>query len=275
MKTHPFPFGLVFLILAGCASTSKVEKAEYGPSKPKYSISVDKNGRKEGQETWWYVDGTLKYQSHNRAGIRDGKYTAWYPDGKKWYEGLDVGGKSEGALTYWHPNGKVKSQALFRDGIQLERKDFDLEGRYIDPNPAPAPSHTLSGDGQDSVSGSGAMRRASLQMWAMRVRRTVESFWVLPQKFQKDRPYRAVAKIKVGRDGKILGVSWVEKSPSAEFNNHAQKTFKRIKRLPVFPPQVKDESLEVQYEFISTGWQTPRRKLEARDPAESAIPADP
>lgn len=260
-------FAALALLLLGCSST-KVEKGVYEDSRPKYSIAVDKQGKKEGPEVWWYSNGVKKYEATNRAGVRDGKFTAWHPDGKKWYEGFEYRGKPESTLTYWHPNGKLKSQALFRDGIQLERTDYDSEGNPLAPKiPVAAAALPPAGEG-DSIAGAAGLRRASLQMWAMRVRRTVESFWVLPKQFEKERPYRAVAKIKVSRQGKILGVTWTEKSPSPAFNKLAQNTFKRIRRLPAFPPNITDESLEIQYEFISLGKRSPRRKLEARESSE-------
>lgn len=265
-KTGRFPFRFLpacaALLFCACASI-KVEEGFYGPKRPQYSISVDKQGRKEGPETWWYPNGTKKYSAVNHAGFRDGKFSAWYENGKNWYEGFEYRGKPESTLTYWYPDGKLKSVALFRDGIQLERKDFDVDGRLLGLR-AP-PEKEAPEPAAEAVEATGdQLRQASLRMWAMRVRQTVESYWVLPGQFAKERPYRAVAKIKVGRDGKILGVAWSEKSPSAAFNTLALQTFKRIKRLPAFPPQIRDESLEVQYEFISLGKQAPRKRLESR-----------
>jgi hypothetical protein len=252
------------LVLAACSST-KVEQGFYGPKHPQYSIAIDKQGRKEGPETWWYPNGAKKYSAVNHLGFREGKYTAWYSDGTPWYEGFEHRGKPESTLTYWYPTGKIKSQALFRDGIQLERKDFDEDGRLIGTGLQAAAEAPAESEAEAAEVAGDNLRKASLRMWAMRVRQTVESYWVLPKQFTKERPYRAVAKIKVARDGKIIGVAWSEKSPSAAFNTLAQQTFKRIKRLPAFPPQIKEQSLDVQYEFISLGRQTPRRKLEARE----------
>lgn len=261
------------LILAGaflfcaCAST-KVEEGFYGPKRPQYSIAVDKQGRKDGPETWWYANGVKKYSAINRAGFREGRFTAWYDNGRNWYEGFEYRGKPESTLTYWYPNGKMKSEAFFRDGIQLERRDFDEDGRLIGRGPNLEKEAQEAEPAEVEATGDN-LRKTSLRMWAMRVRQTVESYWVLPTQFAKERPYRAVAKIKVSRDGKIIGVTWSEKSPSAAFNSLALQTFKRIKRLPAFPPQIRDESLDVQYEFISLGKQAPRKRLEAgQDAAE-------
>lgn len=260
-----FPALAAVLVWIGCSGT-KVEKDVYPDSKPKYSIALDKQGRKDGPEIWWHGNGNKKYEATNRAGAREGEFTAWYANGQKWYQGYEFHGKPESTLTYWHPTGKMKSQALFRDGIQLERRDYDAQGALIAPKPSALTEASLSAAAeQESAGAAERLRKTSLNMWAMRVRQTVEGYWVLPKQFEKQRPYRAVAKIKVGKDGRILGVSWIEKSPSSAFNTLAQNTFKRIKRLPAFPPQIKDESLDLQYEFISLGKTLPRTKLEARE----------
>lgn len=272
MQRFPLFFAFV-LVLVACSST-KVDEGFYGPKRRQYSIALDKEGRKEGPEVWWYPDGTKKYSGTNHEGFRDGKFTAWYPEGGIWYEGFEYRGKPESTLTYWYPNGKIKSQALFRDGIQLERKDYDEDGRPVGRGPASMAKAEPEPAGDEVQASGDNLRKASLRMWAMRVRQTVESYWVLPKEFEKQRPYRAVAKIKVGRDGKILGVAWSEKSPSKSFNTLAQLTFKRIKRLPAFPPQIRDESLDVQYEFISLGKPSPRKRLEARDDRGEAQPGE-
>ena len=252
-------------LFVGCSSTaSLVDKEFYSPDHPKYSIAVDKQGRKHGPEVWWHPNGRKKYEAENLEGVREGKFTAWHENGGLWYEGFDLHGLPESTLTYWGPAGYIKSKALFRNGIQLERRDYDDNG-----NPLGVPGEAADpvvDDRERAAQELAGMRKTSLNLWAMRVRQTVEGFWVLPKQFEKDRPYRAVANIKVGKDGRILGVNWIQKSPSSAFNTLAQNTFKRVKRLPAFPPQIKEESLEIQYEFISLGKPAPRKKLEAREP---------
>lgn len=268
MKFRRLPVGLLGLFVVACAST-KVEDGFYSPKHPKYRIEVDKQGRKQGKETWWHPNGKLKYEAVNTQGIRDGRFTAWDSNGVKWYEGFEHNGKPESTLTYWYPNGRIKSQALFRDGIQLERKDWDESGRFIAPRALwTGFPRDPEADAVAEVDEAANARQAALQLWAMRVRQTVESYWVLPRELA-NKPLKAVAKIKVGREGRILKVTWVSKSPNGSFNTLAGQTFKKIKRMPPFPPQVKDESLEIQYEFVSQGRATPRRKLEARGSEES------
>lgn len=263
-----------------CSST-KVEEGFYPDSKPKFSLHVDKQGKKQGKEIWWHPNGQAKYEAFNKGGIRDGRFTAWYSTGIKWYEGYEHHGKPESTLTYWYPDGKMKSQALYRDGIQLERKDWDENGRFMSPRTQWTGFPKVPDGVPDSEEETSKLRQASLKLWAMRVRQTVESYWRLPRELS-GKPLRSTARIRVGSDGRILQVTWIQKSPSSSFNTLAQQTFKKIKRFPPFPPQVKDETLEVQYEFVSQGKAQPRRKLEAREaeageagghPAEGREPA--
>ena len=250
---------LIFLI--GC-STVMVDKSYYTTKQTRYEIELDKQGRKHGRETWWFQNGNKKYEASNKEGIRDGEFSAWYVDGKLWYRGYEFHGQPESTLTYFFPNGNLKSEAVFRAGIQVERKDYDESGKLLGVN-----TELLRPGIRDAATDSGAAlkkdaRKVSMQVWATRVRQAVENYWALPKEFLNERPYRAVAAIKVEKDGKILGVSWLEKSPSAAFNSLAARTFKKIKRLPAFPPEVTDASLEIEYEFISLGKPIPRKKLE-------------
>jgi len=253
---------LIFLI--GC-STVNMDKSFYLPNHPRYEIELDKQGRKHGRETWWFQNGNKKYEATNKEGIRDGEFSAWYQDGKLWYRGYELHGQPESTLTYFFPSGNLKSEAAFRAGIQVERKDYDESGKLMGATTELLrPGNQMSSVDIDSGRAGliTAARKVSLQIWATRVRQAVENYWVLPKEFLNERPYRAVASIKVSKDGKILGVAWLEKSPSATFNSLAARTFKKIKRLPAFPPEVTEMSLEIEYEFISLGKPIPRKKLE-------------
>ena len=270
MRRLPIRALLPAYLLLNCAGP-KVDKGFFAPDQPKYFIELDEEGRKHGMEKWWHPNGQQKYEATNDHGIREGRFMAWFPDGAKWYEGVERHGKPESTLTYWHPNGKVKSQALFRDGIQLERKDWDESGALLVPRSLLSAPTEVQVEKPDEAA---ELRKAGLQAWAARVRQAVESYWVLPDQFDKQRPYKSVATIKVHNDGRILDVTWTEKSPSSAFNTLAQQTFKKIKRLPAFPPEVMDLTLEIQYEFVSMGKTAPRKKLELHDPKGAAEPTE-
>jgi len=245
-------------LIAGCASNKIiVNEGKYPSGQTHFRVEMDPENRKNGREVWWYEDGKKKYEAENERGIRHGMYQAWYPDGTTWYRGQDAMGKSDGRLIYWHPNGKAKTIAMFRNGIQESRQDFDTAGLEMGaggPPPATPPIPEIK------VDSPGVSRTEGIREWSGRVRATVESYWVLPKEMLK-KSYGAKAKIKVAKNGKILNVEWVQRSPSASFNNLTEKALKKVERFPPFPLSVPDEDLEIQYEFESPGPEIPSNKL--------------
>ncbi len=235
-------------LLMHCSAPANLQQGYYPNHRNKYSIQLDKEGRKQGPEIWWYDNGVKKYASQNVNNQRKGVFTSWYPSGVKWYEGSEENGKAEGTLTYWRPNGKLKSIATFQNGNQINRQDFDENG--LIPNP-----HQL----EDSLTEIKRLeilvkkrdRDAALQQWVFRVRKTMETYWNLPRQFSSLVPCKAIAKIKVDHQGTILEVKWNEKSPNTIFQNTAQQCFRKIKKFPPMPAAITDTVLDIQYEFVS------------------------
>jgi TonB C terminal/MORN repeat variant len=265
MISHAKPvfLGLLGFLLWQCASTPKPQLGYYASGKPRYSIERDKDGRKAGLEKWWHENGQLKYQATFNNGFRHGKYSAFYPDGKSWYEGYEIMGRPESTLTYWNPNGQVRSKAFFRQGIQLSRQDYDENGQLLNaPSEASAPLAAPDMDAEEARRAAKA-RESAIQSWAKRVRTTVESHWVVPKQLAAKGNLKAVASVKVRRDGHILEIGWRSKSPVSSFNTLAANTFKKLKKLPPFPPEVKDSELEIEYAFVSSGKGEAKKRLEA------------
>jgi hypothetical protein len=104
------------------------------------------------------------------------------------------------------------------------------------------------------------VRTEAIQEWSLRVRSSVEPYWVLPKVLVKHK-YRSVARIRARRNGDILNITWIEKSRSTVFNNLAAKALKKVKRFPSFPSAVRDSTLEIQYEFMTPGLTPHRHKL--------------
>lgn len=246
-----------------CATTPKPQQGFYPSGKLRYAIDRDKDGRKIGQEKWWHENGTVKYQAVYRDGFRNGEYSAFYTDGKLWYQGFEIMGRPESTLTYWYPTGKLHSVAFFRQGIQLSRQDYDEQGHSLNALPNSAPlREDLAALKEDSIQAARDRNRA-LEAWAKRVRATVESHWVVPKALADKGPLRAVASVKVRRNGVIEGVTWIGKSPVASFNSLAASTFKKLKKLPPFPKQVTDATLEIEYAFVSGGQGSAKSRLQA------------
>ena len=247
--------------LFGCAS--KVDKGFYGPSQPKYRVEMDGEGRKHGREVWWYANGKKKFEGVYKKGVRDGIYTAWYEDGSKWYEGYEKLGIPESTLTYWHPNGQLKSVTLFKDGAQADKQEYDTAGRLLGPDGLPVDLPEDALPATDTLAAA-RTRDSMIKIWAVRVRQTVEGYWQLPKRFQKEAPLRAVAHVVVARDGRLMRVELSTKSESSAFNSLALSTFKKIKKLPAFSAEIMEDSLEIEYEFLSQGKMQLRKKLELR-----------
>lgn len=246
-----------------CAATVKPQQGFYASGKPRYAIERDKAGNKVGFERWWHENGQLKYEANFTDGFRHGRYAAFYPDGKPWYQGYEIMGRPESTLTYWHPNGKVRSRAFFRQGIQLSREDFDEQGISLAAKQeAEAESAEKAAYRADSLRAAKARERA-LSAWSKRVRATVESHWVVPKQLAAKGPLKSVARLKISRHGQIESVRWVSKSPVSAFNTLAENTFKKVKRLPPFPAEVKEPSLDLEYAFVSGGQASAKARLKA------------
>ncbi len=247
------------LLLWHCASNLKPQRGYYASGKPRYSIERDKEGRKVGVEKWWHENGQLKYQATYSDGFRNGKYSAYYLDGKPWYEGYEIMGRPESTLTYWDPQGRIRSKAFFRQGIQLSRQDFDEQGRLINDK---SEEIIVAPDlAAEEAKRAAKARELAIQIWAKRVRASVESHWVVPRKLAAKGKLKAVASVKVRRDGHIQKVIWLSKSPVSSFNTLAANTFKKIKRLPPFPPSIPDSDLEIEYAFVNSSDMGVTRRL--------------
>jgi TonB C terminal/MORN repeat variant len=251
------------LVLWQCAASSKPQQGFYASGKLRYAIDRDKEGRKVGLERWWHENGQLKYEATFADGFRQGRYAAFYPDGKPWYQGFEIMGRPESTLTYWHPNGHMRSKAFFRQGIQLSREDFDEQGISLSVKPNESTHDATEMARRADSLRTAKVRERALAAWGKRVRSTVESHWVVPKQLAAKGPLKAVASVTVSRHGDIDEVRWVSKSPVSAFNTLAANTFKKVKRLPPFPPQVKDKSLEIEYAFVSGGQASAKARLKA------------
>jgi hypothetical protein len=259
--------GGFLLAVFGCAGgggsgrKTTLNEGAYPSGKPQYRVEIDGEGRKHGKEIWWYENGGEMYSAENEHGIRHGPYQAWYQDGKPWYQGKEIHGRPQDTLIYWHPNGALKTFAVYRDGRQLNRRDFDSTGAAVG-----SAVETLDEFARRKSADSARARRLreeGIREWSRRVRTAVESYWVLPREMVKH-SHRAVVNLRVRRNGEIAEISWIQKSPSNSFNILAQKALKNIRRLPAFPPSVPDKELAIQYEFVTPGAEGAKKKLELK-----------
>ncbi len=256
--SRSFPLGIITLLLIssfwqGCAGSKtnpNLLEGNYPDGTQKFRVEVDAEGKKEGKETWWYPDGTKKYEAVNADGFRSGPFQAWYANGNPWYSGEEKQGRLDGELRYYHMNGQLKSRALFRDGIQLEREDFNPEGERTQASQKILADEIAEAEKKEKAEQE-RRRNEAMETWTQRVQATVESYWVLPKELKRQGGNRSVVSLQVERSGKLGKVVWLKRSNSSAFNTYADKAIKRVRRLPPIPPELEEETLTIQYEFVT------------------------
>jgi TonB family protein len=262
--------GLAALFFA-CSRPPSVLNGTYPSGVPKYQIAVDAEGKKHGAEAWWFDNGQARYRASNVHGIRHGEYQAWYPNGNPWYRGRDSMGVHRDTLKSWKPNGRPDVIRLFDRGRVVTIESIDSSGltqaekqRNLD---------AAAERGRDSTQAWAAARRNSLGLWSLRVRASVETYWI-PPKRKGSVDHKAVARIRVQGDGRITDVTWLQKSAWPAFNEKAAKALRRMKKFPPLPAEAVPASagmtagtIDVRYEFVSLGKKAAGAKLVLKKPA--------
>jgi hypothetical protein len=126
---------------ASSAVQKHQEKYPNGKMKVAWSSRTGANGDYvlHGTETWYYPDGTKKYEVTYQDGKKLGKESFWlpggvlrsewdhrpdgtgtwthyWPNGRKKIESIWKGFKADGVATHWDQQGKVIQQVTFKDG---------------------------------------------------------------------------------------------------------------------------------------------------------------
>ena len=78
-----------------------------------------KDGRKDGEWTYWCECGQKSEEGTWKDGDEEGKWTEWQHDnGQKRSEGTFKDGKRDGKWTEWHDNGQKRSEVTYKDGYE-------------------------------------------------------------------------------------------------------------------------------------------------------------
>ena len=261
--------GLTALLFA-CSQPPSVLKGAYPSGIPHYQIALDSAGKKHGVESWWFDNGKARYQARNVHGLRNGEYQAWYPNGTLWYQGRDSMGVHRDTLRSWRQDGSLEALRIFQGGLVVYQESIDVTGlsredkRRIDEEKRRRAAET-DVKALDSTATSDRLRRNSLSLWSLRVRTSVETYWI-PPKRKGTADHKAVARIRVQRDGLITDVTWLQKSAWTAFNDKAARALRRMKRFPPLPVEAGAGPLDVRYEFVSLGKKTPGKKLQLKKP---------
>ena len=88
----------------------------FGENNKKVYIGNLRNGKKEGNWTWWYDNGQMKFNNTFKEGKENGLFTSWYENGQKSYEGTFKDGEQQGLHTSWYENGEKIHEGILKDG---------------------------------------------------------------------------------------------------------------------------------------------------------------
>ncbi len=257
--------------MGACAfpgSRTPALKGKHAGGSRQYHVEVDDAGRNHGSELWWYENGQLRSEAFWVRGRRNGVYRAWYPDGTPWYRGRDSLGVAVDSARVWYPHGQLQSLAIYEQGRTVFLETWDSAGRTATELARLKAEDAAGRESRrvaDSLEQAQTARAAALATWIPRVRASVETYWKVPEAMKKT-PRRAVARLRVSPQGVLLGVTWIEKSGSPDFDRRAAQALAKIRRFPPPPPELGTEPLTLRYEFATTGSGGARRRLQIREP---------
>ena len=122
------------------------------------------------------------------------------------------------------------------------------------------PRTPASSAGSGTVQQSGARRSggsiqvdAALKQYYISVSQKIHQHWVLPEMQKWDENLEAIIVVYVRRDGIVTKKEFEKKSPNLFFNQFVEKTLRESLPLPPFPPNLKDNELEIGLVFHPGG----------------------
>ena len=115
------------------ATPAAVETVEelwsHGGVRLRYGL--DDRGRRHGNYTAYYENGTVQLRARYRAGELEGTWASFYEDGSKHVYAKYRGGKLHGKWTERVPGGDLAASATYRDGLLDGQRTFYAEGKPI------------------------------------------------------------------------------------------------------------------------------------------------
>ncbi|MBC8318668.1 MAG: TonB C-terminal domain-containing protein [Desulfobulbaceae bacterium] len=136
------------------------------------------------------------------------------------------------------------------------RKAVDLLRASIRTSSPPTPSATGSGTAAHSGarrSGGGIQVDAALKQYYISVSQKIHDHWILPEMQKWDENLEAIMVVHVRRDGIVTKKEFEKKSPNLFFNQFVDKTLRESLPLPPFPPDLKENELEIGLVFHPAG----------------------
>lgn len=89
------------------------------------------NGVKNGTWEFWFSNNQKKVEGNYDMGKKTGKWSYWYPNGQLRIVANYVDDEMDGKNYWYFENGQIKKEALFRNGVYLEKTEWDEKGNII------------------------------------------------------------------------------------------------------------------------------------------------
>jgi antitoxin component YwqK of YwqJK toxin-antitoxin module len=87
---------------------------------------------REGYWEYWYSNGQKKVEGSYKNGKKEGKWVYYYPSGKIRIIANYKENEMDGTNIWYYENGQKKKEAVFRNGVYLEKTEWDEKGNVIE-----------------------------------------------------------------------------------------------------------------------------------------------
>ena len=91
-----------------------------------------KDGKPDGLQTWWHVNGQKAYEETFKDGKQNGLMRMWHKNGRKKTEGTFKDGKLDGLLTGWYENGQKMNEGVLKDGEEISARYWNSIGEEVE-----------------------------------------------------------------------------------------------------------------------------------------------
>jgi antitoxin component YwqK of YwqJK toxin-antitoxin module len=90
------------------------------------------NGLRHGYWEYWYSNGQKKVEGYYNNGKKEGQWNYYYPSGKIRIKANYKNNEMDGINTWYYENGQKKKETLYRNGIYIEKTEWDENGNIIE-----------------------------------------------------------------------------------------------------------------------------------------------
>lgn len=90
------------------------------------------NGVRDGLWEYWYSNGQKKVEGKYIMGKKNGQWLYWYSSGQLRIKANYLNNEMDGINIWYYENGQKKKEAKFRNGVYLEKTEWDEKGNVIE-----------------------------------------------------------------------------------------------------------------------------------------------